>query len=777
MNDNDNKTLAVDDASVSLSRLVAVASIITNIKVETSASTSSSECDDVDLIIIPVGLAKNHNNNINVNNSTNILSSSSSSSIVTQPNKESNNSHRRERSWSSSASSSSTMTFISSSSMSPPSPNISYDDDDDEGDGSIISAENKNNNDEEKEKEKGVLVNTDETDVTQWSCCCCCSSHIDDDDADDDRQQDQQRRRRLRVIGTTIFCKFIFIVCMFGFIYFMIEMTTHTNEHGRLSFLSSSSDNIDGLLPVPIILQGSPFNNDNNSNSKGKQTYEMKQERYYHPSSTSSSSSSFSLSSSRNENNEIDDASSILADEQLNYLMDILYPILSGVIIEDHDNSPNTNTNTNGGDYNAISLQDYITNKKLIEDVDDGSGDVVKGSSQHKALLWLSSHSTNAITCSNQKQRDNSANINNNGNGNKENYYYYDCISFLSRPQLINRYVLATIYFAWNGKYWSDSNNSNISNNWLLPSTSSYSDSNSNEKLSSPLLKILISDICNWKGVTCRLQQNTTILDNDDLFDDDGDKEIDNDGNNNSNNNNFDDEQIIGLDLSNNNLIGIIGDVKNEIQLLQDLEILNLSQNHLKGVISNTFFSLGGGLRSLHTLQLFSNELSGLSSIISSTGTISNLKILQLEDNHITNGLDDDATNARCHNLLAAPSSSMNATSIVGMWRTGSTETSTAGNNTTTTTTNTENALPLLLAAPAAFERFSSDCAGTKPKVVCPCCTVCCGSASTSTSGSVGGGDGGGGNSIRGSSANSSSKKKEEMETIFCTEQQQQPTP
>jgi hypothetical protein len=342
---------------------------------------------------------------------------------------------------------------------------------------------------------------------------------------------------------------------------------------------------------------------------------------------------------------------------------------------------------------------------------------------------------------------------------------------------LINRYVLATIYFAWNGKYWSDSNNSNISNNWLLPSTSSYSDSNSNEKLSSPLLKILISDICNWKGVTCRLQQNTTILDNDDLFDDDGDKEIDNDGNNNSNNNNFDDEQIIGLDLSNNNLIGIIGDVKNEIQLLQDLEILNLSQNHLKGVISNTFFSLGGGLRSLHTLQLFSNELSGLSSIISSTGTISNLKILQLEDNHITNGLDDDATNARCHNLLAAPSSSMNATSIVGMWRTGSTETATAGNNTTTTTTNTENALPLLLAAPAAFERFSSDCAGTKPKVVCPCCTVCCGSASTSTSGSVGGGDGGGGNSIRGSSANSSSKKKEEMETIFCTEQQQQPTP
>jgi hypothetical protein len=72
----------------------------------------------------------------------------------------------------------------------------------------------------------------------------------------------------------------------------------------------------------------------------------------------------------------------------------------------------------------------------------------------------------------------------------------------------------------------------------------------------------------------------------------------------------------------------------------------------------------------------------------------------------------------------------MNTTSIVGKWRTGSTETTT-GN---TTTTNTENALPLLLSvAPVAFERFSSDCAGTKPKVVCPCCTVCCGSSSSSS--------------------------------------------
>ena len=133
------------------------------------------------------------------------------------------------------------------------------------------------------------------------------------------------------------------------------------------------------------------------------------------------------------------------------------------------------------------------------------------------------------------------------------------------------------------------------------------------------------------------------------------------------------------------------------------------------------------------------------------------MKILRLEDNHITAGLDD--TNLRWHLVP----SSMNTTSIVGMWRTGSTETTT-GN---TTTTNTENALPLLLsAAPVAFERFSSDCAGTKPKVVCPCCTVCCGSSSSSStnghSGAGGDSNGNGGNSVRGSSSNSNSKKKEE---------------
>jgi hypothetical protein len=48
-----------------------------------------------------------------------------------------------------------------------------------------------------------------------------------DDDAEDDRQQDQQRRRRFRVIGTTIFCKFIFIVCMFGF-YILYDRNDNT---------------------------------------------------------------------------------------------------------------------------------------------------------------------------------------------------------------------------------------------------------------------------------------------------------------------------------------------------------------------------------------------------------------------------------------------------------------------------------------------------------------------------------------------------------------------
>ena len=110
--------------------------------------------------------------------------------------------------------------------------------------------------------------------------------------------------------------------------------------------------------------------------------------------------------------------------------------------------------------------------------------------------------------------------------------------------------------------------------------------------------------------------------------------------------------------------------------MLQDLKILNLSNNHLKGIIPNAFFSSfldrgendsdsdpdrsivdnsndtfeqQSGLRSLHTLQLSSNELSGsfpISSIFTATATAtatatvtvtvtatvtgsSNLKILQ----------------------------------------------------------------------------------------------------------------------------------------------------
>ena len=118
------------------------------------------------------------------------------------------------------------------------------------------------------------------------------------------------------------------------------------------------------------------------------------------------------------------------------------------------------------------------------------------------------------------------------------------------------------------------------------------------------------------------------------------------------------------------------------------------------------------------------------------------MKILQLEDNHITAGLDD--ASLRCH----LEPSSMNTSSIVGMWRTGSTE---------TTTTPT----------PVIFERLCSDCAGTKPKVVCPCCTVCCGSSCSSSNGHSGaGGDsnGNGRNSIRGSSSNSNSNSKKKKE-------------
>ena len=149
-----------------------------------------------------------------------------------------------------------------------------------------------------------------------------------------------------------------------------------------------------------------------------------------------------------------------------------------------------------------------------------GTPHVVKGSSQHKALLWLSSHFVKANTCGNRTQSNNSnGNSNNNGNGNNgDYYYYYDCTSLLSRNELIDRYVLATVYFAWNGKYWSDSNNSISSDN----KSNSTSPTATND-----------NNICNWNGVTCRLQlqqHNTTtnVLDNNiNNFDDDNDDDDD----------------------------------------------------------------------------------------------------------------------------------------------------------------------------------------------------------------------------------------------------------
>lgn len=72
---------------------------------------------------------------------------------------------------------------------------------------------------------------------------------------------------------------------------------------------------------------------------------------------------------------------------------------------------------------------------------------------------------------------------------------------------------------------------------------------------------------------------------------------------------------------------------------------------------SNDTFEQQSGLQSLHTLQLSSSELSGsfpILSIFTSTATAnatargsSSSKILQLEDNHITAGLDD--ATLRCH--------------------------------------------------------------------------------------------------------------------------------
>jgi Leucine-rich repeat (LRR) protein len=85
----------------------------------------------------------------------------------------------------------------------------------------------------------------------------------------------------------------------------------------------------------------------------------------------------------------------------------------------------------------------------------------------------------------------------------------------------------------------------------------------------------------------------------------------------------FDQSNIVELDLSDNSIDGAL---QSQIQKLQNLKVLNLSNNKFTGVPAEV-----GQLKKLEILDLSNNQLTGLPNEL---GNLSNLKLLDLTGNN-----------------------------------------------------------------------------------------------------------------------------------------------
>ena len=330
---------------------------------------------------------------------------------------------------------------------------------------------------------------------------------------------------------------------------------------------------------------------------------------------------------------------------ELRFLIETLSPIVSQISERD-----------------GTQLTDFIASRWNDETI------VLKGSPQHNALVWLS----HAIVCQDQSNNNTDSNNNNNNNSNNSaqssDAAQNDCVSLLSRSQLLNRYSLGTMYFAWNGKSWENAQG------WLsyhseieYPPTPVVSRS-SKSNYSTAIVDMDLdevpqkrpSDVCLWKGVTCRHEIEGDR--NEDLAHYGyGRESSDTDHDYKAG------EQIVGLDFSGNNLVGYIGAVK-ELRLLEYLEAFNLSHNYLEGLVPTEV----GMLEELITLDLSHNLLSGTLPV-SIPKNLTNLEVFRVQDNFLVGGLEE-----------------------------------------------------FLPCASATWKEFSADCLGARPKVECPCCTICC---------------------------------------------------
>ena len=329
---------------------------------------------------------------------------------------------------------------------------------------------------------------------------------------------------------------------------------------------------------------------------------------------------------------------------------------------------------------------------------DDILRDVVEpGSPQHQALVYLS----NKLYA-----RDN----NDNGNYHDDDdtivedeqtdiFQQYDHLTF---RQLVNRYVLLTIWFAWNGKDWTmtskkqqetgGNNNHPVHHSadgtiegWVqfhhhhtLLSTTNH-DKNITDIDESILEKYHYqhqrsiryydirepNSICFWTGVACRY------------------KEI-----------------IVGIHLSSLSLSGNIMDVP-ELRFLQDLQQLDLSQNHLKGTIPFWW----GELTNLRHLKLHGNYLSGpVPRAFMNKDIVPNLVEATFHHNDNLYGL---------HDFGSPPLCNVTAPAVLTSDCAGSSNVKDTG--------------------PLNQHQHLPQSTKYTPQVYCPCCNVCCTNSDSSS--------------------------------------------
>ena len=325
---------------------------------------------------------------------------------------------------------------------------------------------------------------------------------------------------------------------------------------------------------------------------------------------------------------------------------------------------------------------------------------IQKGSYQHQAIIWLSKQYKQYHDFIENQQYHFNDNNEIDMDNNSTTIDHENTLLF-TEQDILHRYVLATFYFATNGKSWNsvdnndnDDENSKSNNvtsrDWLLTSTTvTTSTLNNHNTNSTSIHSVVFNSVCDWEGVTCQYETDTDHVNLVGGGNVDTEDNIDKDTNITSLR-----AKIVQLELPGYNLVGNISQIP-EISLLSDLQSLIVSNNYLKGTIPTHF----GKLTNLKRLEVHSNHLSGAVPIEITNQYLSELQIATFHNNEFDAGLRNfqpcEETPKR---ILSAD-----------CWNEIENDN---GTDYTSTTSSNDNTLH---------------------SVLCPCCTVCCRKVTSNT--------------------------------------------